>query len=67
MTKHLPAVRIAALALVQAGCAAAPPVVIDSACTAFGVIHPSRADTIGTKRQILVHNSVWRELCGGEK
>jgi hypothetical protein len=39
----------------------------DSSCSAFGVIRPSRSDTLDTKRQVLVHNRTWRELCEPKK
>lgn len=39
------------------------PVAPDSSCTAFKVLHPSKADTTETKRQVLVHNSIYRRIC----
>lgn len=45
------------------GCATTKSSAPSVACSAFSVIQPSRADTIGTKRQVLVHNETWRELC----
>ncbi len=38
-------------------------IVIDSACTSFDIIRPSRKDTLETKRQVLIHNTVWRQQC----
>lgn len=38
----------------------------DSSCVAFSVIHPSTSDTLGTKRQVLEHNTVYRKLCGSK-
>ena len=40
------------------------PITPDSSCVAYRIIHPSMADTMGTKRQILVHNSTYRKICG---
>ena len=40
----------------------APPPV-KGVCGAFGIIHPSRADTPGTKRQVLAHNEIYRATC----
>lgn len=45
------------------GCASRPPEVRDTACTAFEIIRPSRADTADTKRQVLQHNTTYRQLC----
>lgn len=45
------------------GCASRPPEVRDSACSAFEIIRPSRADTIETKRQVLTHNTTYRKIC----
>ena len=45
------------------GCQHTRPQVQDTACTAFEIIKPSRADTPGTKRQVLQHNTVWKKLC----
>ena len=39
----------------------APPL-----CGAFFIIHPSRLDTVETKRQVLTHNTVYRGACQGE-
>lgn len=55
------------LALLLTGCASRAPVIIDSACERFAILHPSRQDTMETQRQILVHNRVWRAACAGEK
>jgi hypothetical protein len=47
------------------GCAhqqKAPPL-IDGVCGAFSIINPSRADTPGTKRQVLAHNEIYRATC----
>lgn len=38
------------------------PVVI-TGCTAFEYIYPSRNDTLETKKQILVHNKVYKSFC----
>ena len=43
------------------------PEVRDSACVAFEVIRPSRADTPDTKRQVLQHNTTYRKLCPSTK
>jgi hypothetical protein len=45
------------------GCASKPPEVRDTACTAFEIIRPSRADTLETKRQVLQHNTTYRRIC----
>jgi hypothetical protein len=45
------------------GCAHRPAPVQDTACVAFEVIRPSRADTADTKRQVLQHNTTYRRLC----
>lgn len=37
--------------------------VVDSSCSAYQIIRPSRSDTLDTKRQVLAHNSVYRKLC----
>ncbi len=34
-----------------------------SGCHAFSPIYPSRADTEQTKRQVLVHNLTYEEVC----
>lgn len=48
------------------GCVAtSKQVTPDSSCVAYKVIHPSTADTMGTKRQVLVHNTTYRRICGG--
>ena len=38
---------------------------IIGACSTFQIIRPSRQDTLGTKRQVLAHNKVYRATCGG--
>lgn len=38
---------------------------INAGCAAFEVIKPDRADTLETKRQILVHNQTYRNRCPG--
>ncbi len=58
------------LALTSAisGCALRQqPPVHDTACSAFEVIRPSRADTADTKRQVLAHNTTYRKLCPAQK
>jgi len=47
------------------GCASKPemPVPQMGACSAFVIIHPSRQDTPDTKRQVLMHNRVYRSIC----
>jgi hypothetical protein len=45
------------------GCAHRPPPVQDTACVAFDIIRPSRADTPETKRQVLQHNTTLRRVC----
>ncbi len=37
-----------------------------SGCAAFSKIYPSRADTNGTKRQILTHNETYDAVCSEE-
>lgn len=46
------------------GCAT-KPLVIDTACTSFKTIWPSRQDilTPGTKDQIIAHNETWVAHC----
>ena len=45
------------------GCAHRQAQTQDTACTAFEIIKPSRADTPGTKRQVLTHNTTYRRIC----
>ena len=47
------------------GCAT-KTIVVDSACTAFEPIYPSRRDVLtrGTIDQILTHNMTWESRCG---
>lgn len=47
------------------GCAT-KTVVIDTACTSFKTIWPSRQDVLtpGTKGQIIAHNETWEAHCG---
>lgn len=47
------------------GCATwrAIEIMKDPSCGAFNIIRPSPTDTMGTKRQVLAHNRVYRELC----
>ena len=61
------AIKACCCALLLVGCASRAPVIIDSACERFAILHPSRQDTMETQRQILVHNRVWRAACAGEK
>lgn len=48
------------------GCVHQPkaPIPEKGVCGAFSIIHPSRADTPGTKRQVLAHNQIYRVTCG---
>lgn len=48
------------------GCVSTQKAVPDSSCVAFQIIHPSRQDTVGTKRQVLEHNTVYRKICGAK-
>lgn len=49
------------------GCASkGPRAVPDSSCAAFQIIHPSRQDTLDTKRQVLAHNTIYRKICGAK-
>lgn len=43
-----------------------PKAVPDTSCVAFSVIHPSRDDTLETKRQVLAHNTIYRRICGAK-
>mgnify|MGYP001023375504 CR=1 FL=1 len=52
-----------AVTFVISGCAHKGPEVRDSACSGFRIIKPSRADTEGTKRQVLEHNTTYRKIC----
>jgi len=45
------------------GCVHTQPAPVDSSCSAYQIIRPSRLDTLDTKRQVLAHNSVYRKLC----
>jgi hypothetical protein len=45
------------------GCQHRQAKVYDTACTAFEIIRPSKADTAGTKRQVLQHNTTHRRIC----
>lgn len=58
---------ILAAALALAACAPVPPRIIDSSCTSFTPIYPSRSDTNGTKQQVLVHNLMWQQVCEGAR
>lgn len=40
--------------------------VTTTGCTAFGLIYPSRADTLETKRQVLAHNLTYEDVCKNE-
>nr|DAQ49063.1 MAG TPA: hypothetical protein [Caudoviricetes sp.] len=60
------AIKACCCALLLVGCASRAPVIIDSACERFAILHPSRQDTMETQRQILVHNRVWRAACAGK-
>lgn len=59
------AATIALTACEQAG--ARSLTIPDSSCAAFKVINPSTDDTMATKRQVLVHNTIWRKLCAKQK
>jgi hypothetical protein len=48
------------------GCTNVESSVTTSGCAAFGKIYPSRADTDGTKRQILTHNETYDAVCSKE-
>ena len=48
------------------GCTNAESSVMTSGCAAFSKIYPSRADTNGTKRQILTHNEIHDAVCSEE-
>jgi len=58
---------VSILIFALSGCAHTTPLIRDSACQAFVIIHPSRQDTADTKRQVLVHNTTWRRLCVSTK
>jgi hypothetical protein len=45
------------------GCTHRQAQVQDTACVAFEIIRPSRADTADTKRQVLAHNTTYRRVC----
>lgn len=50
---------------VLSGCVTAKETVVpDSSCAAYKIIRPSQDDTIDTKRQVLVHNTTYRRICG---
>ncbi|MDG4949154.1 hypothetical protein NYR72_12545 [Actinobacillus equuli subsp. haemolyticus] len=40
---------------------------INPSCAGFGIIKASRQDTTETLRQILVHNTTYREICKEKK
>ncbi len=40
---------------------------IGAGCSGFGIINPSRKDTLGTKQQVSAHNDTYRELCPEKK
>ena len=40
---------------------------IDSGCKSFKPISASKADTTGTKRQVIGHNRAWDAICDGKK
>lgn len=62
--KKLMLLCVATIAL--SGCVTtSPKVTADSSCVAYKVIRPAKEDTIGTKRQVLVHNNTYRRICGG--
>lgn len=56
---------LCAVTIAISGCAHQPkaPVPVQGACGAFNIIHPSRLDTPGTKRQVLAHNQIYRATC----
>jgi len=57
---------VATIALSGCVTSQGPKPVKDTSCVAFKVIHPSRDDTLDTKRQVLEHNTVYRKLCGAK-
>ena len=59
-----------AATIALAGCeqaGALSPAIPDSSCAALRIINPSPADTMATKRQVLIHNTIWRKLCQARK
>ena len=50
-------------ALLLAGCVGPAPAPVSSACGWDRIIHPSRADSIETLRQIDEHNKALRASC----
>ena len=38
---------------------------IGAGCSAFFIFKPSRKDTLGSKQQMLAHNTTYRALCPG--
>ena len=42
-----------------------PPVIINTVCFDFKIIHPSRQDSLsrGTMEQIIAHNETWERNC----
>lgn len=65
-TPHGRALLILMLACLSGCATSAAPAVIDTACTSFKPILPSRQDVLTdeTKRQILVHDETWSAKCG---
>jgi hypothetical protein len=48
-------------------CSAEAPTVTREFCQVAKIINPARADTPGTKRQILANNEKYRRLCGDKR
>lgn len=61
-------VKLAVFSLVplMSSCTNTVTSVTTTGCTAFGLIYPSRADTMETKRQVLAHNLTYEEVCQNE-
>lgn len=58
---------LCAVISVTSGCVSTGSTTVASGCSAFTIIRPSRQDTLETKRQVLAHNTVYREVCVGAK
>lgn len=58
---------LCAATIAISGCATTRQEAPDVSCSSFSVIRPSRADTLDTKRQVLVHNNTYRALCEVKK
>lgn len=36
-------------------------------CSTFALFYPNKQDTLKTKKQVLIHNEIYKKLCSEEK